>query len=51
VAFGAHGVGEVLKGENQGAIWFFVAAAMIYLLLVLVVRPMLGKGDAQEGLD
>jgi len=51
VAFGAHGVGEVLKGENQGAIWFFVVAAIIYLVLALVVRPMLGKGQAQEGLD
>lgn len=51
VAFGAHGVGEVLKGENQGAIWFFVAAVIIYLVLVLVVRPMLGKGQVQEGLD
>lgn len=43
VAFGAHGVGAMLKGENLGAIWFFVAAALIWLLIVFVVRPFLAK--------
>ena len=51
VAFGAHGLGEVLKGENQGAIWFFVAAIALYLVLVLVVRPLLNRQAAQQGLD
>jgi uncharacterized membrane protein YdjX (TVP38/TMEM64 family) len=45
VAFGAHGVGEVLKGENQGAILFFVAAAVIWTLIAFVVRPMLRRGQ------
>jgi uncharacterized membrane protein YdjX (TVP38/TMEM64 family) len=44
VAFGAHGVGEVLKGENQGAIWFFLAAAAIWAMIAFVVRPMLRRG-------
>ena len=41
VAFGSLGLGEVLKGENQGAIWFFVAAAAIWALIAFVVRPYL----------
>jgi uncharacterized membrane protein YdjX (TVP38/TMEM64 family) len=43
VAFGAHGIGEVLKGENQGAIVFFVCAAIIWALIAFVVRPLLGR--------
>jgi uncharacterized membrane protein YdjX (TVP38/TMEM64 family) len=45
VAFGAHGIGEVLKGENQGAIWFFVAAGAIWALIAFVVRPLLRRGE------
>jgi uncharacterized membrane protein YdjX (TVP38/TMEM64 family) len=45
VAFGAHGIGAVLKGENQGAIWFFVAAAVIWALTAFVVRPLLRRGE------
>jgi uncharacterized membrane protein YdjX (TVP38/TMEM64 family) len=45
VAFGAHGIGEVLKGENQGAILFFLGAGLIWALIALVVRPMLARGD------
>jgi uncharacterized membrane protein YdjX (TVP38/TMEM64 family) len=45
VAFGAHGIGEVLKGENQGAILFFLGAGLIWALIALVVRPMLARGE------
>jgi uncharacterized membrane protein YdjX (TVP38/TMEM64 family) len=45
VAFGAHGIGAVLNGENQGAIVFFVAAAVIWALIAFVVRPMLANGN------
>jgi uncharacterized membrane protein YdjX (TVP38/TMEM64 family) len=48
VAFGAHGIGAVLKGENQGAILFFVAAGLIWALIALVVRPMLAKAGGQD---
>jgi uncharacterized membrane protein YdjX (TVP38/TMEM64 family) len=44
VAFGAHGIGALLSGENHGAIWFFVAAALIWVLIAFVVRPMLRPG-------
>jgi uncharacterized membrane protein YdjX (TVP38/TMEM64 family) len=47
VAFGAHGIGEVLKGENQGAILFFVGAGLIWALIALVVRPMLARSAAE----
>jgi len=43
VAFGAHGIGQVLKGENIMALWFFVAAAIVWALIVFGVRPMLVK--------
>ena len=43
VAFGAHGIGQVLKGENQNAIWFFILAAAIWVFIVFVVRPLLVK--------
>lgn len=43
VAFGAQGIGEVLRGENQGAILFFVGAALIWALIAFVVRPMVRK--------
>jgi uncharacterized membrane protein YdjX (TVP38/TMEM64 family) len=46
VAFGAHGIGEVLKGENQGAILFFVGAALIWALIAFVVRPLLERQNA-----
>jgi uncharacterized membrane protein YdjX (TVP38/TMEM64 family) len=46
VAFGAHGLGEVLQGQNQGALWFFVAATLIYLVLVVIVRPMLVRAQS-----
>jgi uncharacterized membrane protein YdjX (TVP38/TMEM64 family) len=46
VAFGAHGIGQVLKGENLSAILFFVVAAIIWALIVFVVRPILVKRQA-----
>jgi uncharacterized membrane protein YdjX (TVP38/TMEM64 family) len=46
VAFGAQGIGAVLRGENQGAIWFFVGAAVIWSLIAFVVRPLLRRGQA-----
>jgi uncharacterized membrane protein YdjX (TVP38/TMEM64 family) len=49
VAFGAHGIGAVLKGENQGAILFFLGAALIWALIALVVRPMLAKAGGDGG--
>jgi uncharacterized membrane protein YdjX (TVP38/TMEM64 family) len=45
VAFGAQGIGAVLRGENQGAIWFFVGAAVIWSLIAFVVRPLLRRGQ------
>jgi uncharacterized membrane protein YdjX (TVP38/TMEM64 family) len=48
VAFGAHGIGAVLKGENQGAILFFLGAGLIWALIALVVRPMLARSEAGE---
>lgn len=47
VAFGAQGIGALLRGENQGAIWFFVIAALIWVLIVFVVRPMLARGQSE----
>ncbi len=43
VAFGAHGIGKVLQGENLSAILFFIAAAAIWALIVFVVRPFFLK--------
>ncbi|MBN8649418.1 MAG: TVP38/TMEM64 family protein [Caulobacterales bacterium] len=48
VAFGAHGIGQVLKGENQNAIWFFIMAAAIWVFIVFVVRPLLVKKQSNE---
>lgn len=48
VAFGAHGIGAVLNGENQAAIWFFVAAAVVWALIAFVVRPMLRQNSANS---
>jgi uncharacterized membrane protein YdjX (TVP38/TMEM64 family) len=48
VAFGAHGIGEVLKGENQGALIFFVLAAFIWALIAFVVRPFIARVQASE---
>lgn len=48
VAFGAHGIGQVLKGENLSALLFFVAAALIWALIVFVVRPFLIKRQSSE---
>jgi uncharacterized membrane protein YdjX (TVP38/TMEM64 family) len=50
VAFGAHGLGQVLAGENLHAILFFVAAALIWALIAFVVRPMLANKQAQNTL-
>ncbi|GIU67404.1 TVP38/TMEM64 family protein [Candidatus Phycosocius spiralis] len=47
VAFGAHGLGEVMKGQNQGALWFFVAATLVYLVVIAILRPMLLRGQAK----
>lgn len=46
VAFGSRGIGALVSGENQGAIWFFVAAAIIWALIAFVVRPMLQRGQS-----
>lgn len=51
VAFGAHGIGEILKGENLSAILFFVAAAMVWALIVFVVRPILVKAKSETEID
>lgn len=50
VAFGAHGIGEMLKGENQGALMFFVLAAIIWALIAFVVRPFLARLQNSEAL-
>jgi uncharacterized membrane protein YdjX (TVP38/TMEM64 family) len=43
VAFAGHGLNEIFKAENRSAILFLVAAAVIWLLIVFVVRPWLGR--------
>lgn len=43
IAFGAHGIGQALRGENLNAILFFIGAAIIWALIVFVVRPILVK--------
>lgn len=43
VAFGAHGIDQVLKGENLLALWFFIGAAIIWALIVFALRPVLLK--------
>jgi uncharacterized membrane protein YdjX (TVP38/TMEM64 family) len=48
VAFGAHGIGKVLQGENLSAMLFFVAAAIISGLIVFVVRPFFLKRQLAE---
>lgn len=48
VAFGAHGIGQVLKGENLSAILFFVTASIIWALIVFVVRPILIKRQDEQ---
>jgi uncharacterized membrane protein YdjX (TVP38/TMEM64 family) len=50
VAFGAHGVGEALRGENLPAIAFFIAAGVIWGLIVFVVRPLLRERGAAKHL-
>jgi uncharacterized membrane protein YdjX (TVP38/TMEM64 family) len=41
VAFGAHGVGQFMRGENLSALLFFVAAGLVWVLIAFVVRPIL----------
>lgn len=48
VAFGAHGIDQVLKGENLSALLFFIGAAIIWALIVFVVRPILLKSKSNE---
>ena len=49
VAFGAHGIGQALQGNNLSAILFFVAAAAIWALIVFVVRPIFLKKSSKNG--
>lgn len=44
VAFAGHGIGEVFTGRNITAIGFLAAAALVWLLIVFVVRPMVRRG-------
>lgn len=48
VAFGAHGIGQVLQGENLSAILFFIAASILWALIVFVVRPILIKRQSLD---
>ena len=47
IAFGAHGIGQALKGENLNAILFFIGAAIIWAIIVFAVRPMLISRQSQ----
>jgi uncharacterized membrane protein YdjX (TVP38/TMEM64 family) len=40
VAFAGHGLTELFTRENQSALLFLAAAGMVWLLIVLVVRPL-----------
>lgn len=44
VAFAGHGVGELFEGRNLGALAFLLGAALAWLVIVFVVRPMLRRG-------
>jgi uncharacterized membrane protein YdjX (TVP38/TMEM64 family) len=50
VAFGAHGLGEVLRGENLSALMFFVVAGIVWVLIAFVVRPLVRDRDAAKQL-
>jgi uncharacterized membrane protein YdjX (TVP38/TMEM64 family) len=50
VAFGAHGLGEVVRGENASALLFFVVAGVVWVLMAFVVRPMLKDRHAAKAL-
>jgi uncharacterized membrane protein YdjX (TVP38/TMEM64 family) len=48
VAFGAHGLDQVLRGDNLAAMGFFAAAAIVWVLIAFIVRPLLrGQGSLQ----
>jgi uncharacterized membrane protein YdjX (TVP38/TMEM64 family) len=50
VAFAGHGINELFRAENRAAILFLAAAAILWLLIVFVVRPWLGRrfGPARD---
>jgi uncharacterized membrane protein YdjX (TVP38/TMEM64 family) len=50
VAFGAHGLGQVLQGDGLAALGFFAAAAGVWALIAFVVRPLLRSKDALKSL-
>jgi uncharacterized membrane protein YdjX (TVP38/TMEM64 family) len=44
VAFAGHGLGEVFQGRNLGALAFLGGAAIVWLVIVFVVRPLVRQG-------
>lgn len=44
VAFAGHGLGEMFQGRNLGALAFLAGAAIVWLVIVFVVRPMVRRG-------
>lgn len=48
IAFAGHGLGEMFSGQNAGALVFLAAAAIVWLVIVFVVRPIVRKGQAQS---
>lgn len=48
VTFGAHGIGEMMKGKVLDAVLFFVGAAIVWALIVFVVRPLLVKSEKAQ---
>jgi uncharacterized membrane protein YdjX (TVP38/TMEM64 family) len=48
VAFAGHGLNELFEGQNLGAVVFLAAAAIVWLIIVFVVRPLLrrNRGEA-----
>ena len=49
VAFAGHGLGELFTGRNAGALVFLAAAAVVWLVIVFVVRPLVRRGRGDGG--
>ncbi|MFZ4601114.1 MAG: TVP38/TMEM64 family protein [Caulobacterales bacterium] len=43
VAFAGHGLGELFSGRNAGALMFLAAAAVVWLAIVFIARPLVRR--------
>jgi uncharacterized membrane protein YdjX (TVP38/TMEM64 family) len=48
VAFAGHGFGELFSGRNAGALIFLGGAALVWALIVFVLRPLVRRRRGQE---